>query len=191
MKRAVTTTYLEMTSAGDLRPAAQDPKIPLAVVRAEIPCPEMNRFLYTAVGAAWVWHTRLSWDYARWLSYLSRPELETWVAYVSGTPAGYFELERQGPDVELVYFGLLPSFLGQGVGGVLLTMAVQRAWAMKPNRVWVHTCDLDHPNARMNYERRGFRVFKTNTAIESLPSLPLEPWPGANRVPAISVRATE
>jgi hypothetical protein len=40
------------------------------------------------------------------------------MALVEGTPAGYFELDAQpdGPDVnvELVYFGLLPQFIGQG-----------------------------------------------------------------------------
>jgi GNAT superfamily N-acetyltransferase len=191
MEQAVTTTHLEMTSARDLRPAAPVAGVSLTVVRAEIPCPEMNRFLYTAVGADWVWYSRLSWDYVRWLSYLSRPELETWVAYVSGTPAGYFELERQGPDVELAYFGLLPAFVGRGIGAALLTTAVRRAWELNPNRVWVHTCDLDHWAACRNYERCGFRIFKRDTAIESLPSLPLEPWPGANRAPVLPRRAIE
>ena len=89
MNRLVTTTYLEMTSRSQLRPAARA-KIAMALVRAEIPCPALNRFLYCAVGARWWWYTRLSWDYARWLAYLDRPELETWVAYVSGSPPAYF-----------------------------------------------------------------------------------------------------
>jgi hypothetical protein len=103
MQRLVTTTYLEMTNRDELRPARPS-ALPLQLVRVDIPCPELNRFLYTAVGARWWWYSRLSWDYARWHAYLDRPELETWVAYVSGTPAGYFELERQ-PDaaVELAY----------------------------------------------------------------------------------------
>ena len=90
----------------------------MALLRAEIPCPEFNRFLYAAVGARWWWYTRLPWDHARWLAYLDRPELETWVAYISGSPAGYFELEAQGDgNVEIAYFGLLPGFVGKGVGG--------------------------------------------------------------------------
>ena len=65
------------------------------------------------------------------MAYLGRPELETWVAYVSGSPAGYFELERQGEgDVELAYFGLMPGFLGRRFGGELLTAAIARAWNM-------------------------------------------------------------
>ena len=179
MRRLVTTTHLEMRDPSDLRPAKR-PCVPFDLVRAEIPCPELSRFLYTAVGAPWTWYSRLPWDYARWTEWLERPEVETWVAYVSGTPAGYFELERQGGgDVEVVYLGLLRAFIGKGIGGALLTAAVRRAWAMDASRVWLHTCDLDHPQAIPNYEARGFRVRKVETAPEEIPDSPLEPWPGA------------
>lgn len=105
MDRLVTTTHLEMTDASALRPA-RTPAAPVDVVRVEHPCPELNRFLYATVGAEWWWYSRLPWDRARWLAYLDRAELETWIAYVAGTPAGYVELERQdGGAVEIVYFG--------------------------------------------------------------------------------------
>src|SRR5205814_1353389 len=137
-------------------------------------------FLYAAVGYRWMWYSRLPWDHAQWLAYLDRPELETWVGYVSGSPAGYFELERQSDDnVELAYFGLLPRFIGQGLGAELLTAAIERAWKMGAARVWVHTCSLDHPQALANYQARGFRVFRTEEKVEPLPDEPLEPWPGA------------
>jgi len=179
VQRLVTTTSLEMTDRDQLRPAgAGGPGFQL--IRAEIPCPELNRFLYTVVGADWWWYSRLPWDRVRWLAYLDRPDLETWIAYVSGTPAGYFELERQGGgDVELAYFGLLPGFIGKGLGGQLLTAAIARAWDMAARRVWVHTCDLDHPQALSNYQARGFRIFRTEQKMEALPDEPLQPWPGA------------
>jgi GNAT superfamily N-acetyltransferase len=136
---------------------------------------------YTAVGAHWWWYSRLSWDDARWLAYLERPELETWVAYVSGTPAGYFELERQhDAAVELASFGLLPRFIGKGIGGTLLTTAITRAWEMGAQRVWLHTCTLDHPQALANDQARGFRIVRRAEMIEELPNEPLQPWPGAN-----------
>ncbi len=188
MDRLVTTTHLEMTGRMQLRPAGPA-RTTFELVRAEIPCPELNRFLYTAVGAAWWWYSRLPWSRARWLEYLDRAELETWVAYVSGTPAGYFELERQDGGirttplgrcyVEIAYFGLLPGFIGKGLGGPLLTAAVRRAWDMGAERVWVHTCDLDHPRALANYRARGFRVFRVVTEVEQLPDHALETWPGA------------
>jgi hypothetical protein len=57
----VTTTHLEMTSRKELRPA-KTPTTPVEIVRAEVPCPELNRFLYTAVGTDWWWYSRLPWD---------------------------------------------------------------------------------------------------------------------------------
>jgi GNAT superfamily N-acetyltransferase len=182
MQRLVTTTFLEMTRHAELRPTRPN-ALPFQLVRVEIPCPELNRFLYTAVGARWWWYGRLSWDYARWLAYLDRPDLETWVAYISGTPAGYFELERQHDGaVELAYFGLLRRFIGTGLGGNLLTAALTRAWEMGAQRVWVHTCSLDHPHALSNYQARGFRTFQVEERIEELPDEPLQPWPGANLI---------
>lgn len=180
MQRPVTTTYLEMTNRAKLRPAGE-PDVAYLPVRVEIPCPELNRFLYTAVGARWWWYLRLTSDRARWLAYLDRPELETWIAYASGMPAGYFELERQQRgDVELASFGLLSAFIGKGLGAALLTDAIRRAWDMGAERVWVHTCTLDHPRALPNYQARGFEVFHTEEKLETLPDQPLEPWPGAH-----------
>jgi len=99
----------------------------------------------------------------------------------STTPVGYFELARQGgDDIEIAYLGLLPRFIGQGFGGILLTAAASRAWELGANRVWVHTCTLDHPQALSNYQARGFRVYRIEETIEDLPDQPLEPWPGAS-----------
>jgi GNAT superfamily N-acetyltransferase len=159
MSNTVTTYYLEMTSPGELRPSA-NPAESCEVRRAEIPCPELNLALYQAVGRDWHWRDRLAWSQEEWRRYVHRPEFQTWLGFVSGTPFGYFELERQaGKDVEIRIFGLLPSFLGQGLGGYLLTEAIRRAWDMDARRVWVHTCTLDHPVALANYKARGLRLY--------------------------------
>jgi len=152
-----------MTDPAQLRPSASG--IDLEARQAELPCPALNRFFYTTIGADWSWTDRLRWTDAQWMLYLDRPELQTWVAYRDGTPVGYCELEaQQGPDVELVFFGLLPQFAGRGWGGRWLTLALERAWRMAPERVWVHTCSLDHPAALANYESRGLRLFKEDVA---------------------------
>ena len=179
----VRTTHLQMLSPAALRPAERVPA-DLLLLRASIPSPELARFLYTAVGGDWFWRERLSWTYRRWLDWLSRPEVETWVAYEAGTPAGYFELEAQPEGtVEITYFGLLPAFAGKGIGGYLLTQAVERAWRVKPGvrRVWVHTCSLDHPAALPNYLARGFTAFKEESHHAELPEEPPGPWPKAER----------
>jgi GNAT superfamily N-acetyltransferase len=177
----VTTYHLEMTDPHDLRPKRVEHDA-LEIRQAKVPSPELNRFLYTAVGGDWHWIDRLNWTYHQWLEWVDRPELETWVAYLSGTPAGYFELEQQPEgNVEIVHFGLLPRFIGKGLGGHLLTVATERAWQMGATRVWVHTCSLDHPGALANYRSRGFRVFREETKSKDLPDEPPGPWPGAQR----------
>jgi ribosomal protein S18 acetylase RimI-like enzyme len=179
MERLVTRTHLEMTSRSQLRPARSAAQ-PFDLVQARIPSPEFSRFLYATVGARWWWCDRLPWTRERWLAHLDRPDLETWVAYASGTPAGYFELERQpGSNVEIAYLGLLPQFIGKGLGAHLLTAAVIRAWDMEAARVWLHSCDLDHPAALANYEARGFTVFRVEHLAEQLADRPPEIWPGA------------
>ena len=75
---SVTTTYLEMNSPNDLRPRRVS-RSDVTFSRVEPPMPELNRFLYTAVGGDWYWTDRLSWTYQKWLDYLCRPELETWL----------------------------------------------------------------------------------------------------------------
>jgi ribosomal protein S18 acetylase RimI-like enzyme len=179
MQIDVTTWYLEMRDLGQLRPTFCDHPH-LRVMQAEVPSPEFSRFLYTSVGGNWYWLDRLNWSYERWLAYLQRPELQTWVAYVSGTPAGYVELEAQTRgDVEIAYFGLLPQFTGQRIGGHLLSVGVQQAWAMGAGRVWVHTCTLDGPYALANYQARGFEIYKEVVDVEDVPAQPIGPWAGA------------
>ncbi len=166
------TYYLEMTGPEQLRPA-RPPAEPFSVRRAELAFPALNRFFYSEVGRAHSWTDRLRWSEEEWLAWLARPGMQTWIGYVRETPAGYFELERQraarngrgdgeqapADAVELVYFGVLPPFIGRGIGGALLTEAVRRAWALGPQRVWVHTCTNDHQAALPNYRRRGFRIY--------------------------------
>lgn len=179
MRVTVTITHLEMRSPDELRPKPV-PRSDATVARVLTATPELNRFFYTAVGGRWYWLERLPWAYGDWMRYLDRPELETWVVNVAGIPAGYFELERQPPgDVEIVYFGLLPAHTGRGLGGWALSEAARRAWAMGAERVWVHTCDLDHPGALANYLARGFRPFQVETKEEDLPPRSPGPWPGA------------
>jgi GNAT superfamily N-acetyltransferase len=174
----VTTWSLEQRTPSVLRPSPA-PDLEVTLVQAKYPSPELGRFLYTAVGGDWYWIDRLAWSRARWLEWLSRTGVETWVAYLEGTPAGYFELDgSSGSEVEIAYFGLLPGFIGKKLGGWLLSRALACAWEMGPERVWVHTCSLDGPHALANYHARGMRVFKVETNVQELPPEPPGPWPG-------------
>ena len=146
------------------------------------PLPEFNRFLYVTVGAPWMWYMRLNWSWQHWAEFLDRDGVETWVAYQEGTPVGYFELESQlGTQTEICYFGLVPEFIGLGLGKALLEDAIDRAWRIAKTRIWLHTCSLDHSAALPNYLARGFKVFKEENFKEMIPSESLEPWPRANK----------
>ena len=172
--RQLVTTYLQMTSPKQLKPGRDSG---LAVRQAVVPCPELNRFLYAAVGHRWYWTDRREWRYEKWLDYLKKETIQTWIGYVGGNPAGYFELENK-PDgsVLIVYFGLLAQFIGQGHGGRLLTAALEQAWAWQATRVWVHTNNLDGPVALNNYQARGLEIYKQTSAEFRLPDNPLQPW---------------
>ncbi|MBD2776282.1 GNAT family N-acetyltransferase [Iningainema sp. BLCCT55] len=175
----ITTWYLEMLDPKQLR-SVPPGDYKLLIEQAKIPSPEFSRFLYTSVGGDWYWIDRLDWNYERWLAYLNRPELETWVAYVSGTPAGYIELEVQ-PDhnVQIAYFGIMRQFVGQRLGGHLLSFGVERAWKIGAVRVWVHTCSLDGPFALANYLARGFQIYQQEVHTQELPNQPIGAWQGA------------
>lgn len=155
----MTIYYLEMLEE-PLYERANAPEYILVECKANQP--EFNKFLYSLVGKQWDWTDRLVWDDARWEQVVSSPDLRTWVAYCEGIVAGYFELHKQGGDVEVLYFGLSPEFIGKGMGRPLLEDAIRQAWSWEGvSRVWVHTCSLDHPAALKNYERRGFKLYKT------------------------------
>ncbi|WP_076537386.1 GNAT family N-acetyltransferase [Shewanella sp. UCD-KL21] len=158
---SVSIFHLEMLSLKQLNPKT-DPK-ELTIVKAEKQQFEFNKFLYQFVGSAWEWTDKLSWTDEQWQAYSEAENLHLYVAYVQGSPAGYFELQQQPQgNVEIMYFGLGNRFIGQGMGGYLLSQAIEKAWALSgTQRVWVHTCSLDHPSALLNYQARGFKLFKT------------------------------
>ncbi len=127
------------------------------------PCPVSRyRRLYRDVGEQWFWHDRLDWSDDELAAHLASPDVAVWEAMTGGESAGYFELQRHSDrSVEIVYFGLRPEYIGRGIGGAMLTRAVREAYAMGANRVWLHTCTLDSPNALPSYTARGFRPYKT------------------------------
>jgi GNAT superfamily N-acetyltransferase len=157
----VVRTYLTLDDPAQLR--AAKPADPSARIERRSPCTvALYRRLYHDVGEPWFWHERLKWTDDELAQYLAAPNVRVWELLVAGESAGYFELYRHDDgSVEIDYFGLLPDFIGRGLGGWMLTRAVEEAWAMGANRVWLHTCTLDSPRALPGYKARGFREFKT------------------------------
>lgn len=157
----VTTWYLEMLSEAELMALASDRGGAEArIEQVENPTGELSRWFYEHVGRDWMWIDRLSWDPDGWRAWVASRGYEMWVAWLGDARAGYLELDGDpNGDVEIAYFGLLPRFIGLGLGGRLLYAGVRRAWERGATRVWVHTCSLDAPHARANYEARGFCLY--------------------------------
>ena len=101
---------------------------------------------------------------------LTDDRVEIFVLQVADQSAGYAELDRRlENEIELAYFGLFPSFIGQRLGHCFLNWTLRTAWSHSPDRVWVHTCDLDHPAALPNYLKAGFRIYDERLVDQFVP----------------------
>ena len=123
---------------------------------------QLNKFFYKQVGKKYRWIDRLSWPDGKWIEYISNKNLETYVISISDDLVGFFELlhNPQLKETEISYFGLLEEYIGKGIGGYALSEAIKKSFDKDINRVWLHTCTLDHPNALKNYIARGMTVFR-------------------------------
>lgn len=161
----VTRTYLQMTQRSELVPA----KLESDRVRVEhiLECPpSFFRYLYREVGSQYHWVDRVNWTDEEICQYLSQPSVGLWLLSYAGAPAGYFELQKhKDGSVEIAYFGLLKEFHGRSLGKHLLTVAVEQGWQLGANRLWLHTCSLDHAAALPNYLQRGFKPFRQKTYV--------------------------
>ncbi len=152
----VVVTYLEMTEP-PARPPVPAPPGKRALLRAEAPPVAFYRFLYDTVGEPWFWIDRRLLDDNALATEIQDPQVEIYVLYDGGTPAGFIELDRRpAPDIAIAYFGLMPAFIGRRLGPYLLDWGVRKAWSYEPRQLTVDTCTLDHPKALALYQRFGF-----------------------------------
>jgi GNAT superfamily N-acetyltransferase len=155
----VKTTYLQMFAHPER--IVPLPREGLAVFHARKPSVAYYRFLYDAVGRDYDWPRCKKLSDAELAALLHDPRLEVHVLIADGVPAGFAELDRRiEGEIELVYFGLVPEFIGQGLGRYFLQWTIDRAWSYGPKRFWLHTCTKDHPVALPNYLKAGFVVYK-------------------------------
>jgi GNAT superfamily N-acetyltransferase len=128
---------------------------------------QLNKFFYKNIGKKHSWIDRLAWIDSQWIDYVSNKKVKTYIFKHREDLAGFFELifHFEKNEVELAYFGLLQEYHNKRLGSYLLFEAIKKSFVKKINRVWVHTCTLDHKNALNNYISRGMKVFKTEKII--------------------------
>ena len=155
----VTVYYLEMLAHSQRTVPA--PRDDLVVLHAKSPSVAYYRFLYDAVGKPFHWLSRRKLSDEALAAIIHDPQVETHVLHVEGVPAGFAELDCRRPgEIELVQFGLMSEFIGQGLGKWFLQWTIDKAWSYRPGRLWLHTCTLDHHAALANYAKGGFVVYK-------------------------------
>jgi len=124
---------------------------------------QLNKFFYKNIGNKHKWVDRLIWTEERWIDYVSSKNVKTFVLKDKDNLVGFFELihHQKKKEVEIAYLGILEEYHNKKLGSYLLSEAIKISFKNKINRVWVHTCTLDHKNALNNYMMRGMKIFKT------------------------------
>jgi GNAT superfamily N-acetyltransferase len=169
----ITITKLEMLARpGNLRPHLRHDQDNgrVMLLRARKPAVHFYRYLYETVGKAHTWVDRRRLSDETLAAIIHDDLVEIYTLYCDGTPAGYAELDFRKPgEAELAYFGIMPDFIGRGLGGFLLATAIDIAWTRTGGsqrgdpapieRLWVHTNTLDHPRALPLYQQMGFAPY--------------------------------
>ena len=164
MTQEVQRNYLQINSIQDLNEVA-DPSKEYSLNLLEPIDFQLNKFFYKNIGKKHKWIDRLIWTENQWTDYISSENVKTYVFKYKDDLAGFFELifHTEKNEVEIAYFGLLEEFQNKNLGSYLLSQAIKKSFEENINRVWVHTCSLDHKYALNNYIARGMKIFKTET----------------------------
>lgn len=156
---ATVVTSLEMTERPKPRLA---PDAPFRLVRWREPSLDKYRALFRRVGEPWMWFSRLVMADAELAAIIGDPAVEIYaVEDRRGIEIGLLELDfRKAGEAEISFFGLVPELAGKGHGSWLMAQTLALGWRSGVDRMWVHTCTLDHPGALGFYRRHGFRPFE-------------------------------
>ena len=161
MNKEIDRNYLEIFSLRDLV-VSKKPSNEFIVELIDPANFQLNKFFYKNIGKKHRWCDRLVWTDKQWIDYTVDKKVKTYVLKKEKDLVGYYELisHTEQNEIEIAYLGILEEYQNQKLGSFLLTSAIQSSFLLNPNRVWVHTCSLDHKNALDNYLSRGMKVFK-------------------------------
>ena len=162
MTEKVKRNYLEINSLHDLKEGNQ-PSEDYSLSLIDPKNFQLNKFFYKNIGKNHKWVDRLTWSEEKWINYVSNESVKSYVFKFKDDLVGFFELivHPEKNETEIAYFGILEEYQNKKLGSYLLSEAIKKSFENKVNRVWVHTCSLDHKNALSNYISRGMKIFKT------------------------------
>jgi GNAT superfamily N-acetyltransferase len=125
----------------------------------------INKFFYRQIGKDHFWRDRLLWSDKEWSKYVNNTNLQTGVMKFNDELIGFYEQEfhKAKNEIELIQMGILKEYQGRKFGSFLLEYIIHKAFVKNVERVWVHTCSLDHKHALDNYLSKGFKTFKEET----------------------------
>ena len=166
MTQEVKRNYLEINSLKDLKEVPK-PSSDYSVKLLDPVNFQLNKFFYKNIGKKHKWIDRLVWEESKWIEYVTNKNVKTYIFKKEDNRVGFFELfeHTEKKEIEIAYFGLLEEYLNKKLGSYLLSMAIKKSFENKIDRVWLHTCSLDHKNALNNYISRGMKIFKTENVI--------------------------
>ena len=162
MTEEVKRSYLEINSLKDLQ-ESEKPSDDYIVKLIEPTDFQLNKFFYKNIGKKHKWVDRLIWTEDQWIKYVSNKNVKTFVLKSKKDLVGFFELiiHYEKKEVEIAYFGILEEYQNKKLGSFLLSGAIKKSFQENAERVWLHTCSLDHKNALYNYLARGMKIFKS------------------------------
>ena len=162
MTEEVKRNYLEISSLKDLKEANRPSKDYSLNLIDPINF-QLNKFFYKNIGKKHKWIDRLIWNEQQWIDYVSSKKVKSYVLKDKDDLVGFFELifHYEKREVEIAYFGILEEYQNKKLGSFLLSEAIKKSFYENINRVWLHTCSLDHKNALNNYIARGMKIFKS------------------------------
>ena len=166
MTQEVKRSYLEIKSLQDLN-EVQKPSNDYSLNLLDPINFQLNKFFYKNIGKKHKWIDRLIWSEFKWIEYVSNKNIKTYIFKNKEDLVGFFELIQhpEKKEIEIAYFGLLEEYQNKKLGSYLLSRAIKKSFENKINRVWLHTCSLDHKNALKNYTARGMKIFKTQIVM--------------------------
>ena len=157
--KPATVTFLEMHS----KPVETVHTIPgtsFQLLPKPVSVTEYRKYYY-GVGEKWHWLDRMVMPDEELFEKINADKIDIFVFYVNNEPAGYIEFIIEILYTEILYFGLLPEFIGKGLGKYFLQWVIEKAWSYNPEWIQLNTCTLDHPNALGVYKKAGFIPVRT------------------------------